>query len=438
MSKFDIGVWMFFGTLAIIGLRVPVGAAMLLAGGLGYAAINGWDPLLNTLKTMTYSKFSGYTLSVIPLFLLMGEFAGKGGLSAALYRAGRAWFGHWRGGLAVATIGGCAAFGAICGSSLATAATMSQVALPEMKKLGYSDALTTGVLAAGGTLGILIPPSIILVIYAVYVEQSIGAIFIAAVIPGLIATVQYMIVVNLYVRWFPNAAPQLPRSSWEERWRATAGVWPAGLTFLLVVVGIYRGWFSPTEAAAIGAAVVALLAVFYGGMRWKGFYESLLSTAETTALMFIILLGAELFSAALALSQMPTELSKQVVSMNASPWLVMTVIIFIYLVLGCFMESMAMVLLTLPVFVPVLLGLDFGMSQNALLVWFGILVLVSVEVGMISPPFGLNLFLINGMAKDVPMAQTYKGVLGFCVMDMIRLALLIAFPVIVLWLPGIR
>ena len=438
MSKFDIGVWMFFGTLAIIGLRVPVGAAMLLAGGLGYAAINGWDPLLNTLKTMTYSKFSGSTLSVIPLFLLMGEFAGKGGLSAALYRAGRAWFGHWRGGLAVATIGGCAAFGAICGSSLATAATMSQVALPEMKKLGYSDALTTGVLAAGGTLGILIPPSIILVIYAVYVEQSIGALFIAAVIPGLIATVQYMIVVNLYVRWFPNAAPQLPRSSWEERWRATAGVWPAGLTFLLVVVGIYRGWFSPTEAAAIGAAVVALLAVFYGGMRWKGFYESLLSTAETTALMFIILLGAELFSAALALSQMPTELSKQVVSMNASPWLVMTVIIFIYLVLGCFMESMAMVLLTLPVFVPVLLGLDFGMSQNALLVWFGILVLVSVEVGMISPPFGLNLFLINGMAKDVPMAQTYKGVLGFCVMDMIRLALLIAFPVIVLWLPGIR
>ena len=375
---------------------------------------------------------------MIPLFLLMGEFAGKGGLSAALYRAGRAWFGHWRGGLAVATIGGCAAFGAICGSSLATAATMSQVALPEMKKLGYSDALTTGVLAAGGTLGILIPPSIILVIYAVYVEQSIGAIFIAAVIPGLIATVQYMIVVNLYVRWFPNAAPQLPRSSWEERWRATAGVWPAGLTFLLVVVGIYRGWFSPTEAAAIGAAVVALLAVFYGGMRWKGFYESLLSTAETTALMFIILLGAELFSAALALSQMPTELSKQVVSMNASPWLVMTVIIFIYLVLGCFMESMAMVLLTLPVFVPVLLGLDFGMSQNAVLVWFGILVLVSVEVGMISPPFGLNLFLINGMAKDVPMAQTYKGVLGFCVMDMIRLALLIAFPVIVLWLPGIR
>ena len=307
-----------------------------------------------------------------------------------------------------------------------------------MKKLGYSDALTTGVLAAGGTLGILIPPSIILVIYAVYVEQSIGAIFIAAVIPGLIATVQYMIVVNLYVRWFPNAAPQLPRSSWEERWRATAGVWPAGLTFLLVVVGIYRGWFSPTEAAAIGAAVVALLAVFDGGMRWKGFYESLLSTAETTALMFIILLGAELFSAALALSQMPTELSKQVVSMNASPWLVMTVIIFIYLVLGCFMESMAMVLLTLPVFVPVLLGLDFGMSQNALLVWFGILVLISVEVGMISPPFGLNLFLINGMAKDVPMAQTYKGVLGFCVMDMIRLALLIAFPVIVLWLPGIR
>ncbi len=429
---------MFFGALAVIGLRVPVGAAMLLAGGLGYAAINGWTPLLATLKTMTYSKFANYNLSVIPLFLLMGEFAGKGGLSAALYHAGRAWFGHWRGGLAIATIGGCASFGAICGSSLATAATMSQVALPEMKKLGYANWLTTGVLAAGGTLGILIPPSIILVIYAVYVEQSIGALFVAAVIPGLLATLQYTIVVNLYVRMFPEAAPRLPKASWRERWRATLGVWPAAMTFLLVVVGIYRGWFSPTEAAAIGAAIVGVLAVVYGGMRWKGIYEALLSTAETTALMFIILLGAELFSAARARSQMPTELSKLVVSVNASPYLIVVVIVFIYLVLGCFMESMAMVLLTLPVFVPVLLGLDFGMSSTAVLVWFGILVLISVEVGMISPPFGLNLFLINAMAKDVPMAETYKGVLGFCAMDLLRLGLLIAFPFIVLWLPGIK
>jgi tripartite ATP-independent transporter DctM subunit len=438
VTNFDIGIAMFVAALAVIALRMPVGVAMLAVGGLGFVAISGATPLLAQLKSITYSKFSNYTLSVIPMFLLMGEFAGKGGLSAALYRAGRAWFGHRRGGLAIATIGACAAFGAICGSSLATAATMSQVAGPQMRKLGYSPALSTGTLAAGGTLGILIPPSVILVIYAVYTEQSIGALFVAAIIPGLIATLQYMTVVTIYCRIHPDAAPRATKMPFAERLRATRDVWPAALVFLLVVCGIYLGWFSPTEAAAVGAFAVGILAVVLGGMRWKGLYEALLSTAQTTAMIAIVLLGAELFSAALALSQMPTELSQKVAGLQASPILVIAVILFVYLVLGCFMESMAMVLLTLPVFVPLLLGLDFGMSKDALMVWFGILVLISVEVGMISPPFGLNLFVINAMAKDVPMAETYKGVIGFCLMDVIRLALLVAFPAIVLWLPGIR
>lgn len=438
MSKFDIGVWMFFGALVLIGLRMPVGAAMLLVGGAGYAAINGINPLLATLKTLTYSRFSNYTLSVIPLFLLMGEFATKGGMNASLYRAARAWFGHWRGGLAVATIGGCASFGAICGSSLATAATMSQVAGPEMRKFGYSSALATGTLAAGGTLGILIPPSVILVIYAVYTEQSIGALFIAAIIPGLLATLQYMIVVNLYVRFVPDAAPSIPRASAAERLRATRDVWPVLLVFLVVVLGIYLGWFSPTEAAAIGAFATGVLAVVLGGMRWKGFYETLLSTAETTALMFVILLGAELFSAALALSQMPTELSRAIAALDMAPLAVMAMIMVIYLILGCFMESLAMVLLTLPIFIPLVLSLDLGMSPAQVLVWFGILVLVSVEVGMISPPFGLNLFVINAMAKDVPMAETYKGVIGFCAMDALRLLLILLVPALTLWLPGVK
>ena len=438
MSRFDIGIWMFVASLVLIALRMPVAVAMLLVGGLGYAAINGAAPLLATLKTMTFSKFSNYTLSVIPLFLLMGEFATMGGMNSALFRAARAWFGHWRGGLAVATIGGCAAFGAICGSSLATAATMSQVAGPEMRKLGYSPALYTGTLAAGGTLGILIPPSVILVIYAVFTEQSIGALFVAAVIPGLIATVQYMIVVNLYARFVPGAAPKAERTPWRERFPASRDAWPVLAVFLLVVVGIYRGWFSATEAAGIGAFATLVLAMWRGGMRWKGIRESLFSAGETTAMMYLIMLSAELFSAGLASSQMPTALAQKVAALDAPPLAIVAAVLAIYFILGCFMESLAMVLLTLPVFIPLMLALDLGMSPSAVMVWFGILVLIAVEVGMISPPFGLNLFLINSMAKDVPMRETYKGVLGFCAMDALRLALLVALPGLTLWLPGIR
>jgi C4-dicarboxylate transporter DctM subunit len=438
LSRFDIGLWMFFGALVLIALRMPVAVAMLLVGGFGYAAINGAEPLLNTLKTLTFSQFANYTLTVIPLFLLMGEFASKGGMSAALFRAGRAWFGHWRGGLAVATIGGCAAFGAICGSSLATAATMTRVAGPEMRKAGYSPALWTGTLAAGGTLGILIPPSVILVIYAVFTEQSIGALFIAAIIPGVVAAIQYMIVVNLYVRFVPRAVVQLEKASWRERFTASHQVWPVLLVFGLVVVGIYRGWFSATEGAGVGAFSTLVLAIWRGGMRWEGLRESLLSTGETTAMMFLIMLGAQLFSAALASSQMPTQFAQKVAELHASPATIMIAILVAYFILGCFMESLAMVLLTLPVFIPLVLALDFGMSKDAVLVWFGILVLVSVEVGMISPPFGLNLFLINAMAKDVPMGETYKGVLGFCAMDAIRLLLLVFFPILALWLPGLK
>ncbi|MFN6955241.1 MAG: TRAP transporter large permease [Acetobacteraceae bacterium] len=437
MSGFEIGVAMFAGVLALIALRMPVGIAMLLVGGLGYAAIAGWMPLLATLRSMPFSKFSAYTLSVIPLFLLMGDFATRGGLNRALFAAARAWLGHRRGGLGLATIGGCAAFGAICGSSLATAATMSQVALPEMRRHGYSPALATGTLAAGGTLGILIPPSVILVIYAIYTEQSIGVLFIAAVVPGVLATLCYMAVVNIHARLVPGAAPPAERMAWRLRWRPTLEVWPVILVFVLVVTGMYAGWFSPTEGAAIGAAATGVLAVALGGMRWAGLRDSLLSTAETTGLIFLMLLGAELFSAALALSRVPAELSAAIAGMDVPPLAILAAILLIYFLLGCFMESMAMVLLTLPIFIPLMLALDFGLSQQQVLVWFGILVLVSVEVGMISPPFGLNLFVINAMAKDVPMGQTYRGVAGFVVSDILRIAVLVIAPAISLWLPGL-
>jgi tripartite ATP-independent transporter DctM subunit len=437
MSNFDIGVALFFGTVGLIVLRMPVGVAMLLAGGIGYASITGWWPMLNALKTLTFSRFSNHTLTVIPFFLLMGEFATKGGLSNALFKAARAWVGHRRGGLAVATIGGSAAFGAICGSSLATAATMAQVAGPEMRRQGYSGALWTGTLAAGGTLGILIPPSVILVIYAIYTEQSIGALFFAAVIPGVMAALGYALVVNIYVRLSPGSAPPAERVGWVERLRVTRSIWPTVFVFLLVICGINFGWFSPTEGAAIGAAAVGVIAIVIGGMRWNGFYRSLLATAETTAMIFLILLGAELFGAALALSQMPNELSRQIAGLDLPPMMIVVCILLIYLLLGCVMESLAMVLLTLPVFIPVILALDLGMSPAQVLVWFGILVLIAVETGMISPPFGLNLFVINSMARDVAITDTYRGVIGFCVSDIVRLIILIMFPWLCLWLPGL-
>ncbi|WPB84884.1 TRAP transporter large permease [Sediminicoccus rosea] len=437
MSDFDIGLAMFAAALVLIALRMPVGVAMLLVGGVGFATIGGWDRLFATLNSMTFSRFSSYTLSVIPLFLLMGDFATKGGMNRALFRCARAWMGHWRGGLAVATIGGCAAFGAICGSSLATAATMSQVAGPEMRRHGYSPALATGTLAAGGTLGILIPPSVILVIYAIYTEMSIGTLFVAAVIPGLIATAGYMLVVNIYARLHPDAAPPAPALDFREKLRATAEVWPVAMVFILVVTGIYGGWFSATEGAAIGAAATFLLAVTLGGMRWEGLKESLLSTTVTTGLIFVVLLGAELFSAALALSRLPAELSAVVATFDVAPIVILLMILLIYFILGCFMESLAMVLLTLPIFIPLMLSLDFGLGREQVLVWFGILVLMSVEVGMISPPFGLNLFVINAMAKDVPMGETYRGVMGFVASDFVRIILLALLPAISLWLPGL-
>ena len=285
MSSMEIGAAMFAGVIVLLVLRVPVAIAMLLAGGLGYAAITGWWPLLNTLKSMTFSKFSSYTLSIIPLFVLMGEFATRGGLNASLYQAARGWLGHRKGGLAMATIGGCAAFGALCGSSLATAATMSQVAGPEMRRHGYSGALSTGTLAAGGTLGILIPPSVILVIYAIYTEQSIGALFVAAIVPAILAILGYLAVVAIYARIWPSEAPSAERFGWERRIALTRKVAPAAIVFVVVVGGIYGGWFSPTAAAAVGAVSVAANSAVAKRMRWEGFRAAILGTATTTALV---------------------------------------------------------------------------------------------------------------------------------------------------------
>jgi tripartite ATP-independent transporter DctM subunit len=349
-------------------------------------------------------------------------------LSASLFKFVEAFMGHMKGGVAMASVGACAGFGAICGSSLATAATMGQVALPELKRFGYSGSLATGALAAGGTLGIMIPPSVPLVIYAILTQESIGKLFMAAVLPGIIAMLGYMLVIKIIVTFNPQAGPAGPRTSWPLRLKALAQVAPVLMVFVVVIVGIYGGWANPTEAAAIGAAACGVLAVVTGGMRMKGLVASALGTAQATAMIFLVLLGADMLNTALALSQMPVELAAWVQASQFSPMLVMVAILLIYIFLGCVMDSLAMILLTIPIFYPVVMGLDFGLSDTDKSVWFGILALMVVEIGLVHPPVGMNVFIINRLARDVPLVETFKGVMPFLASDFIRIALLLIFP----------
>jgi len=435
MTDLQIGLWSLPALLALILLRVPVAVAMFAVGLGGMILVRGtWTPTLSQLKTLSYGTFASYSLSVIPLFLLMGQFASQSGMSAALFRAASSWLGHRRGGVAMAAIAACAGFGAICGSSLATAATMGRVALPELRRLGYSGPLATGTLAAGGTLGILIPPSVVLVLYAILAEQNIAKLFVAAFIPGLIAALGYMACIGLYVRVWPESGGTHGRAPLAERFRALAEVWPVIAIFVLVVGGIYGGWFTPTEAAAVGAAATAILAAASRRMGWRGLVEAILATASTTGMIFLILLGAALFNAFLAYTQVPQTAAAWISAQQLSPLVVLMAILLFYLVLGCIMDSLSMVLLTVPIFFPIVSALDFGLGPAEFGLWFGILVLIAVEVGMITPPVGLNLFVINGMARDIPIGQTFRGALPFVITDIVRVAILVAFPALTLWL----
>jgi tripartite ATP-independent transporter DctM subunit len=428
MSGTAIGFTFFGILLVLLALRVPIGIAMLVTGAAGYVTMTGWGPLLNYLKTAAYARYSVYDLSVVPLFLLMGQFASRGGLSKGLFDAANALIGHLRGGIAMAAVAACAGFGAICGSSLATAATMGQVALPELRRFNYSPALATGTLAAGGTLGILIPPSVVLAIYAILTQQNIAAMFIAAFVPGVIATIGYISAIALYVRVFPASGPAGPRLPWSRRLAALAGVWPVLTVFIVVIGGIYGGLFTPTEAAAIGTAATGILAV-RGGMGWKDMLACFYGTAEGTGMIFLILLGADVLNVFLALSQMPVEMASWVTASGLPPLAVLFAIVLIYLVLGCIMDSLSMILLTIPIFFPMIMGLDFfGLEATDKAIWFGVLALMVVEIGLITPPVGMNVYIINSLAKDVPMGVTFRGVVPFLMSDTVRVALLVFFP----------
>lgn len=490
-----IGVLSFPALLILIFLRVPIGLAMFLAGLGGLVLVTGDTSLpFARLKSETFTTFSNYSLSIVPMFLLMGHFATLGGMSQALFKAAEGWLGHRKGGVAMAAVGSCAGFGAICGSSLATAATMGRVALPELRRYGYAGGFATATLAAGGTLGILIPPSVVLVIYAILTEQNIAKLFLAAFIPGILAAVGYMIAIAIYVRVNPKSAGTRPRVPYAERFKALFDVWPVLLVFFMVVGGIYLGWFTPTEGAAVGALGTGLIAWAVGGLNWSSLTDSFFVTARSSAMIFFIVLGAAFYNGFLALTQLPQEAAMWVSASGYSPLVVLIIILVFYLLLGCLMDSLSMILLTIPIFWPIMQELDFGLVSmvqlqsarldvliasgaelpKALLdqaqvmlasgqelsreitrelglrgvtqgslnrinieqtaIWFGILVLIVVEVGLITPPVGMNLFVINSMDRKTPMVETYKAVIYFVLTDLVRVAILVAFPVITLLL----
>ncbi|KIC18280.1 MULTISPECIES: TRAP transporter large permease [unclassified Leisingera] len=494
MTALEIGIASFPVLMLLIFLRVPIGLSMFLVGLGGLIWVtDGTQVAFGRLKSETYTTFSSYSLTIVPMFLLMGHFATLGGMSTALFKAAEGFLGHRKGGVAMAAIGACAGFGAICGSSLATAATMGRVALPELKQYGYAGGFSTATLAAGGTLGILIPPSVVLVIYAILTEQNIAKLFLSAFIPGLLAALGYVIAISIYVRLFPESAGTRPPVPWGERFAALFHVWPVLLVFGLVVGGIYLGWFTPTEGAAVGAFGTGLIAWLNGGLNRETLADSFLVTARSTAMIFFIVLGAGFYNGFLALTKVPQELADFVVSQGLSPWMVLTLILAFYLVFGCLMDSLSMILLTIPIFFPVISAMDFGLLslpamqadaamevlragvpegmgaemlasiQDAIAtgaeltreqmkelgirvtegrvnrieaeyvaIWFGVLVLIVVEVGLITPPVGMNLFIINAMDRKTRMIDTYKAVMFFVASDIIRVIILVAFPVITL------
>jgi C4-dicarboxylate transporter DctM subunit len=419
--------------LALCALRIPISFAMAIAGFVGYAYMRDWNWTVAFAMTQTklYETGRNYTLSVVPLFILMGNFVTRAGMSQELFRAAYAFIGHLRGGLAMATIWASAAFGGICGSSIATAATFAKVAYPSMKRFHYSDRLAAGVIAGGGTLGIMIPPSTIMVIYGVFTETNIGKLFAAGILPGLLGATLLCGAVR-YMTWRdPASGPPGERSGWRERLAALRDVWAVAALFVFVMGGIYAGMFTATEGAGMGASGAMLFALARRALTWRTLYAALLESARTTAMLFMILIGALMFSEFVNITTMPGDLKDWVTRFEVSPMLVMAAICAIYVVLGTAMEELSMILLTIPVFFPVVVHLGFDP------IWFGVVIVCVVEIGLISPPVGMNMFVLRTLLPHVSTATVFSGVMPFMVADVIRLAILVAVPWLTLWLPSL-
>ncbi|MDP2262518.1 MAG: TRAP transporter large permease [Hydrogenophaga sp.] len=434
MSSLMLAGLIFGCMLGLMVIRVPIAIAMFIAGVFGYLYQVGLAPFLNNLNGLAYARFASYDLSVIPLFILMGNFATQGGISKALFQFASVVMAGFRGGLAMAAVMASAAFGAICGSSIATAATITSVALPEMKRHGYSGRISTGTLAAGGTLGILIPPSVPLVIYAILTEQNIAKLFAAATIPGIIAMCGYLVAIAVYVRLFPGHAPEHDEDRPRMTLSGVMAVAPIAIIFVVVFGGIYGGLFTPTEGAGVGAAATFVAALLRRELTLQKIKLCFYSTAATSAMIFMIFIGADMMNTALALTQVPAQLATVIQGWGVAPVLVVSGILLFYVVLGAVMDELSMILLTIPIFFPVVMGLDFGMPSESVAIWFGIMVLMTVGFGLLAPPVGLNVYVVNGMARDVPISESYKGVLPFLASDVLRTILLLMFPPISLWL----
>jgi C4-dicarboxylate transporter, DctM subunit len=418
--------------LALVFVRIPIAFAMAIVGTVGYAYMRDWNwaVAFASVQTNVYETGRNYTLSVVPLFILMGTFVARAGIAQELFRAAYAFIGHRRGGLAMATIMACAGFGSICGSSIATAATMAKVAYPSMKRFNYSDRLAAGAIAAGGTLGIMIPPSTLMVIYAIFTETNIGKMFAAGILPGILGAALLCVAVQWTCWRDAKAGPPGERSGWRERGAALRGVWPVAVLFLFVMGGIYGGLFTATEGAGMGAFGAMVFALWRRALSWQALYAALVEAGRTTAMLFTILIGALIFADFINITTMPADLKQFVTRFELHPILVVAAIMAIYVLLGTAMEELSMVLLTLPVFFPLVVGM--GLDP----VWFGILIVTIVEIGLISPPVGMNLFVLSTLLPQVPTTTVFQGVLPFMGADVVRLAILIAFPAISLWLPG--
>ena len=411
-------------------LRVPLAFAMGFVGFVALGLLRGWGPTAASAAQVVYDTGFAYTLSVVPLFILMGNFVAKAGLAHELFRAAYAFIGHLRGGLAHATVLACAGFGAICGSSIATAATMSKVAYPSMKKLGYSDYLSTGVIAAGGTLGIMIPPSTILVIYGIVTETNIGKLFAAGIIPGLM-TAGLLMAGVAWITWRdPAAGPAGDRATWAQRWAAVRGIWGVALLVVLVLGGIYGGVFTATEGAGIGASGAFFFALARGALTPRVLLQVLVESARTTAMLFTILIAAMMFSNFINFTSMPGDLRDWIIQLGLSPVMVVGAMMLIYVLLGTIMEELSMVLLTIPVFFPIVTALGFDP------VWFGVLIVFVVQIGLISPPVGMNLFVLNALLDGVSLKQIFRGVWLFVLILIVAMVLVLELPALALWLPS--